>query len=200
MNKFYNRLQIAVLLAIVGTMSAGAQKFSVKTNALYWATTTPNIGMEWKMAEKWTLSGVLGYNPFNLPNRLKSDGTPANPKLHHVLFMPEGKYWFCKAFERDNLGLHAIVSQYNVGGVKLPVFKALADNRYKGWAVGAGVSYGYQWALGDSWGLEASLGAGYIYFRYKRYECGACGRERDRRHKHYFGPTKAALSISYLIR
>lgn len=198
-DKTYIRL-LALLLILAFPAMVKGQEFAVKTNALYWLTATPNVGIEWKMADRWSLSGVVGYNPFNLPNRQKADGTPANPKLHHFLFMPEGKYWFCDVFERSYVGVHLIGAQYNAGGVKLPFFKSFADKRYDGWAAGIGASYGYQWALGSSWGIELSLGVGYIYFNYRRYDCGACGRERGRHHRNYVGPTKAALSISYLIR
>ena len=46
-------LLAAILLASVGTIRA--QKVGVKTNALYWTTATPNIGMEFALADRWTL-------------------------------------------------------------------------------------------------------------------------------------------------
>ena len=41
---------------------ANAQKTVVKTNILYWATTTPNIGVEFVVAPRWTLELEGGYN------------------------------------------------------------------------------------------------------------------------------------------
>ena len=82
--------------------------------------------------------------------------------------------------------------------MKFPKF--LEDARYDGWAAGAGLSYGYQWALGKRWGLEASIGAGYIYLRYYKYDCGACGDKQGNYRQHRFGPTKAAVSFIYYIR
>lgn len=29
--------------------------FAIKTNALYWATATPNLGVEFALSEKWTM-------------------------------------------------------------------------------------------------------------------------------------------------
>lgn len=175
-----------------------AQQAGIKTNLLYWATTTPNVGVEWWVGPHYTLSVTLGYNAFNFANRTNSAGVSANPKLHHWLVMPEAKYWFCRTFERHYVGLHALYGQYNVGGLRFP--KVFSEKRYQGWAAGVGLSYGYQWALGKRWGLEASLGAGYIYLRYDQYNCGACGRKEGTRRRHYFGPTKAALSLIYYIR
>lgn len=192
---------VAVLLLLCGIafpFRVAAQQVGIKTNLFYWATATPNVGLEFRLAPRYTLSATVGYNAFNFANSTNSAGVAANPKLHHWLVMPEAKYWFCRAFERHYIGLHALYGQYNAGGMKFPEF--LENSRYDGWGAGVGISYGYQWAIGKRWGLEASVGAGYIYLRYGKYRCGACGKkEGDYRH-HYFGPTKAALSFIYYIR
>lgn len=41
---------------------ACAQDIAAKTNLLYWATTTPNIGMEFGLGEQTTLELTGGYN------------------------------------------------------------------------------------------------------------------------------------------
>ena len=194
----YFRLAVLMLLYVSSMDGARAQHAGVKTNLLYWATTTPNVGLEWQLSPRYTFSATVGYNAFNFPNRTTSDGVSANPKLHHWLVMPEAKYWFCRAFERGYLGLHALYGQYNAGGMRFPAF--LQDDRYEGWAAGAGLSYGYQWAIGKRWGLEASVGAGYLYLRYDKYDCGACADKRGDYRRHYFGPTKASVSFIYYIR
>ena len=38
-------------------------KFAVKTNALYWATTTANLGFEVGLSKKLTLDVSGNYNP-----------------------------------------------------------------------------------------------------------------------------------------
>ena len=172
MKKKPHSLYIVFCLCFIGTgafHTARAQQAGIKTNLLYWATTTPNIGLEWRLAPRYTLS-----------------------------VMPEAKYWFCRVFERHYIGFHALYGQYNAGGMKFPKF--LEDARYDGWAAGAGLSYGYQWALGKRWGLEASVGVGYIYLRYDKYNCGACGDKQGNYRRHWFGPTKAAVSFIYYIR
>ena len=62
--KRYLTIAVILLLAFAGT--ASAQKVAVKTNALYWATTTPNIGIEFSMGPRWTFEIAGGYNPFIL--------------------------------------------------------------------------------------------------------------------------------------
>ena len=41
---------------------------ALKTNGLYWATTTPNVGIEVRLAPKWTLEAEVGLNPFDGKN------------------------------------------------------------------------------------------------------------------------------------
>lgn len=107
-------LYIVFCLCFIGTgafHTARAQQAGIKTNLLYWATTTPNIGLEWRLAPRYTLSATVGYNAFNFPNRTDANGVAANPKLHHWLVMPEAKYWFCRVFERHYIGFHALYGQ-----------------------------------------------------------------------------------------
>lgn len=50
-------LLIPVLLSL--SFTAGAQSLAVKTNALYWASATPNVGLEYAVAPRWTI-GIGG--------------------------------------------------------------------------------------------------------------------------------------------
>jgi len=69
-------LLAAGFLLVLGT-SAYAQvqrnetylpKFAIKTNALYWATSTPNLGFEVGLAKKITLDVSGNYNPWKFGN------------------------------------------------------------------------------------------------------------------------------------
>lgn len=111
--------------------------------------------------------------------------------------MPEIRRWFKESFDGGYLGLHLIGGQYNAGGLKFPRF--LKDKRYDGWAVGAGISYGHSWALSRKFSLEVSAGVGYMYLRYDKFRCGACGDKEGSFRRNYIGPTKAAISLVYHI-
>ncbi len=189
-----------LLMALVSATGANAQKAEIKTNMLYWATSTPNAGVEVALSPRVTLSGVIGYNAFNFPNYKNAEGTDMNPKLRHFLVMPEAKWWLCQSFDRSFFGIHGIYAMFNIGGLKLPSFTGVSDSRHQGNAYGAGISYGYQWAIAKNWGLELSAGVGYGFLRYTKYACGACGAKEGDYTTHYFGPTKAAVSFSYYIR
>mgnify|MGYP002226068242 FL=1 len=80
----------------------------------------------------------------------------------------------------------------------------LSDNmerhRYQGHLWGGGISYGYQWLLGNRWSMEAVLGVGYARLDHSKYPCATCGTIQKSEKKNYFGPTKAAVSIIYIIK
>lgn len=76
----------------------------------------------------------------------------------------------------------------------------LADYRYQGWYVGAGIAYGYNWILNRHWNIEAEIGIGWAYTRFDKFRCVGCGKKvaTDRPHN-YYGPTKAAINIVYIF-
>ena len=183
---------LSLILTLASLLTANAQKVALKTNLLYDATTTPNLGAELAMGKKSTLQLFYGLNPW----KFASDRTK---QLRHWLLMPEYRYWTCQKFNGHFFGIHALGGQYNVGGIDLPnpVFKDLDEKRYEGWYAGGGLTYGYQWLLSRHWNLEASVGLGYIRFHYKEFPCTECGALIQENNKNYFGPTKLALSLMY---
>lgn len=163
-------------------------KFALKTNALYWATTTPNLGFEVGLAPKMTLDVSGNYNPFKFSD---------NRQLKHWLVQPELRYWLCERFNGSFFGLHGHYGEVNVSN--LDIF-GLGDYRYDGKVYGGGISYGYQWILNNRWSMEATIGVGYARLEYDKYDCGKCGKKLDHNTKNYFGPTKVGLSFIYVIK
>ena len=195
MNKYIISL-LALFLLFTGT--SFGQKVGVKTNALYWATATPNLGVEVALSKKFTLGLSAGWNPFDLRKKTYNDGSVVESKIKHVLLMPELKYWNCQSFQRSYWGIHGIYSHFNMGGISF--LNPLEDHRYQGDAYGGGISYGYQWAIGNRWGLEASVGAGYIHLDYKKYDKQKCGDFIGEETYDYWGPTKVEVSFIYFIK
>ncbi len=165
--------------------------FAIKTNLLYWGTTTPNLGIEFRISDRFTIDASGNLNPWKFSE---------SRKMKHWLFQPELRYWMCRPFGESFWGLHLHGGQFNVGGITFLGIKQLKNYRHEGWLVGAGISYGYQWILSNRWNLEASLGAGYAYINYDKFPCGDCGTRIKSSHKHYWGPTKAALSLIYILK
>lgn len=168
--------------------------FALKTNLLYWATLTPNLGVEIGTGIRTTVNLFGSYNPWNLRGTEEN-----NAKLVHWVVQPEFRYWFCERFNGHNVGATFLYSQFNVGGKELnPVFDR--RYRYEGCAYGGGVSYGYHWMLAPHVGLEFSLGVGVIAMNYKQYDCAKCGDLMGEKSKLYFGPTKAGVTLVFLIK
>ena len=189
-----NHLQfflIIVSLMLLCSVNSFGQKLAVKSNLPYLATGTSNVALEFGLSPKLTLDLSYGLNPFTFDN---------NTKWKHWLIQPEMRYWFCERFYGHFLGLHVGMSEYNLGGINIPTVKNSSDFRYEGWAAMGGLSYGYSWVLGGRWNLEASLGVGMIYTDYKKFDCPECGKLLEEENKIFVAPTKAAISIIYLLK
>lgn len=171
-----------------------AQKAGIKTNLLYDAATTMNLGVEVGLADRWTLDLSGSYNPWTLNSK-------ENRKLKHYLIQPEARYWLCEKFNGHFFGLHTGFSQYNISAVKVPLIKDSDKYRYEGWATGIGISYGYSMILGGRWNLEFTAGAGLVHARYDKFDCAKCGsRIEKNRSKTFFAPTKLGLTLIYMLR
>ncbi len=197
-------LTLAVIFLIAFAVDTSAQKVAVKTNTLYWATTTPNIGFEFAMAPRWTFEIAGGYNPWILNKE-------NNVKAKHFLVTPEFRYWFCESFLGHFIGINGNYTMFNVSGILIPeVFYKEESNGYfldqlqharsQGWAVGAGLTYGYSCPISRRWNLEFTLGLGWWYTEYDRFESRTCGLFQESMAKHAFGPTDLGLSFVYLIK
>ena len=196
-----NKKLLFLLTLAALSFSVRAQKTAVKTNLLYDATSTLNLGVEFGLSTKWTLDISGNYNPWEFGD---------NRKMKHWLVQPELRYWLCEKFNGHFLGLHMHGEQYNWGGM-LPwgfsngkMFgiesRQMSQYRYEGWLSGVGISYGYQWILGNRWNLEASLGIGYAHLSYGKYNSEKCGDKLGDERRNYFGPTKASISLIYIIK
>lgn len=188
---------LIVFLVTIGAASAQSN-VGIKTNLLYGGyTLTPNLGIEIGLGERTTLDLSGGYNWFNLDGDKNN-----NKKLVHWLVQPEFRYFLNERFDGHFFGVHALYSQYNIGGHNLPMLfgKGSKDFRHEGWAAGAGLSYGYQLILGRSWNLEFNVGVGYARLKYDKYNCPKCGeRVMSGKTKNYFGPTKAGVSLIWIV-
>ncbi|MCH5223239.1 MAG: DUF3575 domain-containing protein [Muribaculaceae bacterium] len=191
-------IRISIILSFLALFSfcyCKAQNVAVKTNLLYDATANANLGIEGKLAPKWSLDVSGDFN----------DWTIHGHKWKHWFVQPEARYWFCEAFLKHFIGLHVIGGQYNVGNIDTSIkflgtdFSKLKDHRYQGWGIGGGVAYGYALPLSKHWNMEFEIGIGYVYLDYDIFQCQNCGRKVGRGHHNYFGPTKAAVNLVYIF-
>ena len=190
------RQLIILIICLLGTSSvAFPQKIGIKTNLLYDAgILTPNLGLEFGLGQQSSLNISGNYNPWNLNGAHKD-----NKKLVHWLSDAEFRYWLDQRFDSHFLGLHILGGKYNVSGYN--VSKLFEEEfRYDGWILGSGFSYGYHWIWDPRWRMEFNLGLGYAYLEYDRYPCKKCSEKEGQYSKTYFGPTKAGISLIFMIK
>lgn len=183
---------IAFVLAVMATIATyGADRtddmvkesIAIKTNLLYDAALMPNLEVEWLMNRHWSV-GIEGDVAW---------WKPASNKVYRLaMISPEVKYHINpKGAWR---GLYA--GAFAGGG--LYQLERPHHDGYRGEGGMAGLSLGYVWTLGRHLLMEAGIGAGYMYTRYKVYE-SRDGHKLYMRTKNlnYVGPLKLKLSIAW---
>lgn len=184
------------LLALLCPKANAGDKVALKTNLLSDVTLSPNLGIEFGLAPKWSLDISGQLNAWNVSGK----------RWRHWAVQPEARYWFCERFQGHFLALNAMGGQFNFGNISdsmkffLLGFDDLSKNRYQGTMFGAGLAYGYSWVLGKHWNLEAEIGAGWVRAIYDVYPCAECGTKiGEDLKKNYFGLTKAAVNLVYIF-
>ena len=95
---------LRMLLLLVSALfitSASAQDWRLKTNLAYWATTTPNLGVEKRLSDHWSLDLSTGWNPFTFRK---------NKKLKHIAIQTEMRYWLDSPFLGHFFGANLLYS------------------------------------------------------------------------------------------
>ena len=102
--------RFALLFAIVflGISSSSAQKVGIKTNLLYDATATVNLGVEIGLHQRWTLDISGNFNAWS-----RNEST----KWKHWFVQPEARYWFCDRFAGHFVGAHLLAGAFNFGNI-----------------------------------------------------------------------------------
>ena len=91
------------------------------------------------------------------------------------------------------LGAYAAGGTFDVGNRR---------HHYKGFLVGAGISYGYGWMLSERWSLTAEAGLGLYYLRDRERDYRTPWSEDEtirRSRRLVVGPSKAEVGFSYLF-
>ena len=118
------RFFATVAVAVLATLSGGVlyAQVAVKTNLLYDATTSPNLGVEVGVAPKSTVQLVYGLNPWEFSSDRHGDR-----QAKHWVLMPEYRWWTCSRFNGHFVGVHALGGQFNAANVDIPT--SVRDNR-----------------------------------------------------------------------
>ena len=191
----------AVFVADTATTQPEAKKtgfiYALRTNMLYDVVLIPNVGIEVCMGKRWTVGLDWFYTWFSSDNR-------------HRYWQAYGGYLTVRryfgqtsdlrpqtsAFTGHHLGAYVLGLTYDVewGGKGYQAAK---------FGFGGGLEYGYSKKIGRKWCLDFSIGVGFQDGEYKEYEPANDGTDHyiwlSTRKRHWFGPTKAEISLKWLL-
>ncbi len=162
-----------------------AGRWNIKTNIPFWALVVPNIAVEYRFADHWSVDIPIYYMPVTVAR---------NYRFRTLAVSPSVRYRLKPAVNGHFFGVHLIAGQFNIAVDK--------KCRYQdaGGMFGAGLDYGYALKFTDHWGMECNIGAGYIYTRYNTYYNTKNGACFDTSRKNYFGVTRFGISLIYRIK
>jgi hypothetical protein len=200
----FNQLRIiALLLVLTVQQAAEAQsssdesvqlpRIALRTNLLYDATLSPNLGVDVRVDSAWTVGLLTGINAWDI------DKTE-NKKWRHALFSLRARKYRDSLFHKGYFEGDLIYSHFNVGNTKIPfgIYKGVQDRRLQGDLVALGGKYGYSWILARHWRIEAEAGVAVGYAWFKEYDCDHCGTYYGKGDRIFLLP-QLGINVVYII-
>ncbi len=174
---------------------------AIKTNLLFDILTLINVEVEIPIRERWSVAGEFIF-PWWVMDNHKEDSR--RNRLQLLNGNLEGRYWWGDRESRPILtgwftGLYTGVGSYDI---------EYDATGYQGeFFIAAGLSGGYAHMINKARNLrlEYSVGVGYLATDYRRYEAEYCHNgvwhavKQSSGHYSWFGPTRAKISLSWLI-
>ena len=175
-------------------MERSLPRVALRTNLLYDATLSPNLGVDVRVDSTWTVGLLAGMNAWDIDKE-------KNKKWRHMLFSFRArKYVNDSVFHKGYFEADAIYSHFNVGNVKFPLglYKTVRERRLQGDLLALGGKYGYSWILSRDWRIEAEAGVAIGYAWFKEYDCPHCGTFYGKDDRIFLLP-QLGVNIVYII-
>ena len=200
---FWHVRVIAMLFLLTAQQIAKAQsplgeeerqpRVALRTNLLYDATLTPNLGMDVRVDSAWTVGLLVGINAWDIDKE-------KNKKWRHALFSIRARKYRDSLFHKGYYEADVIYSHYNVGNTKIPfgLYSAVKDRRLQGDLIALGGKYGYSWILSRTWRIEAEAGVAVGYAWFKEYDCDHCGTYYGKGDRIFLLP-QLGVNVVYII-
>ena len=154
----------------------------LRTNILPWAIAVPNIGAEYVIAEKWSLTFDILYCPWKISDHFA---------IKNISILPEGRWWLKTSQKGSFFNIHADIAWFNA---------RLNDFRYQDQSrplLGAGIGYGYRLEINPKWGVEFEIGAGVANMKYDVFYNIPDGALKDTRVTTYWGIDRLGVTFTY---
>ena len=162
---------------------------NIKMNSLEVATLIANLGFEFRITPRLSFDVMGHYSPYDYFHYAR--------KARVFAIQPEVRYWWGESLVKGHfIGLHVPVAGFNI---QLNDKYRYQDPNHALW--GIGLSYGYAMPLGkdSKWGVEFTIGIGYMDITYDVYEGVYNGKYLRTETMNYFGPTRLGIDFSYRI-
>ena len=151
-------------------------------NLLRWATLTPDLGIEWRIKDKWALLVNASYTSWSWDDKNRRYG------LWEIA--PEVRRYI----GNQNRGYIGVM--YKAGSFN---YKFSTIGR-QGDIMGGGITGGYVLPLNRALSLDFSLGVGYLHADYDRYEVIDGVRVRQGNgSKDWWGPISAGVTLAWKL-
>lgn len=155
---------------------------ALKTNVPFQVLSVHNLALEVQVQKHVTIDFPVMWSISDLEREHAVRG---------MALQPEGRWWLKQAGKGHFFGVHAHAAWFNL---------KWEENRYQTGhrpLLGAGISYGYKLPLSAHWGAEFNIGAGYANMEYNTYYNIENGAMLNKRIRHYWGITRAGISLVY---
>ena len=179
-------LMVPVLLML--GIQAGAQRFSVGTNAVDWLTFgTINAEASVAVAQHFSLHAGTELNPWTF----RSGNPEKQLQVRQNSYWGGVRWWPWHVYSGWWAGADFRYSVYNAGGV----IKRITE---EGDAWGGGLYGGYSIMLNEYLNLDLGAGAWGGYKQYRQYSCPVCGPVLEEGEKFFFLPdARIALQLIF---
>lgn len=162
---------------------------TIRTNMLYDAALTPTIGVDFHLGRNWTLGANWSYAWWHKDSW----------SYYHRVYGGDvnlRKYFGASARRRPlsghHIGIYAQALTYD--------FEYGSTGFLSEFSYGGGLEYGYSLPVSRTLNIDFSIGCGYLGGEYKVYDpIDNHYVWRETRQRHWFGPTKAEISLVWNI-
>ena len=161
-----------------------SSRWWLKTNLPFYALVVPNLAVEVRLADQWSLDIPVYYSPYTVAR---------NYRYRVFALQPSARYWLKPGMKGHFFGVHLLGGMFNISVDE--------RNRYQDtdgmW--GAGLDYGYALKFSKHWGMEFNIGVGYIWTRYDTFYNVENGISWDTSTANYLGITRLGISLIYKL-
>ena len=155
---------------------------SLRANLLRWATLTPDLGLEWRICQSWSIAVNGSWTSWTWSDKDRRYALwEVAPEVRY--YMGEKKVWY--------LGAMFKTGQFNY---------KISETGKQGDLMGGGITTGYQLRLNKALTLDFNLGLGYLNADFEKYEVidgvrVRCGNET----KNWCGPINAGVTLVWKL-